>query len=72
MICVFGPNSPQNWYFPSKTVQAVQGRQAFVFCVVNVNIFKHFEDLKDLIIGNILKEKLVMSCVLDSFYLKIV
>ena len=33
-----------------KTEQAVQGLQAFAFCVVNVNstvVFKHFEDLKD-------------------------
>ena len=46
-----------------------------VYCVVNVNstvVFKHFEDLKDLIIWNILKEKLVLSCLLGSFYLKIV
>ena len=69
IICVFGPNSPQKWYFQSKTEQAVQGLQAFVFCVVNTNIFKHVEDL---IIGNILKEKLVMSCLLGSFFLKIV
>ena len=57
------------------TEQAVQGLQAFAFYVVNVNssvVFKHFEDLKDLIILNILKEKLVMYCLLGSFYLKIV
>ena len=50
-------------------------KQAFAFCVVDVNstvVFKHFQDLKDLIILNILKEKLVMSCLLGSFYLKIV
>ena len=42
-----------------KIEEAVQGLQAFAFCVVNVNstvVFKHFEDLKDLIILNILKE----------------
>ena len=58
-----------------KTEQAVQGLQAFAFCVVNINlsvVFEHSEDLKDLIILKILKEKLVMSCLLDSFYLKIV
>ena len=58
-----------------KTEQAVQGPQVFAFCVVDNNltvVFKHFEDLKDLIILNILKEKLVMSCLLGSFYLKIV
>ena len=46
-----------------KTEQAVGGLQAFAFCDVNVNstfVFKHFEDLKDLIILNILEEKLVM------------
>ena len=58
-----------------KTEKVVQGLQAFAFCAVNVNstvVFKHFEDLKDLIILNILKEKLVMSYLLGSFYLKIV
>ena len=58
-----------------ETEQAVQGLQAFAFCVINVTstvVFKHFEDLKDLTILNILKEKLVMSCLLDSIYLKIV
>ena len=57
------------------TEQAVQGLQAFAFYVVNVNssvVFKHFEDLKDLIILSILKEILVMFCLLGSFYLKIV
>ena len=47
----------------------------FAFCVVNVNsavVLKHFEDLRDLIILKILKEKLVMPCLLGSFYLKIV
>ena len=50
-----------------KTEQAIQGLQAFAFCIV-----QHFEDLKDLIILSILKEKLVMSCLLGSFYLEIV
>ena len=66
---------PQKKYFQLKTEQAVQGLQAFAFCVVNVNSsirFKHFENLKDLIILNILKENLVISCLLGSFYLKIV
>ena len=65
----------QKSYYQLKTEQAVQGLQVFVFCLVNVDstvIFKHFEDLKDLIILNIFKEKLVMSCLLGSFYLKIV
>ena len=62
-------------YFQSKTEQAVQGLSAFAFCVVNLNstvVFKRFEDLKDIIILNILKEKLVMSYLLGSLYLKIV
>ena len=49
----------QKRYFKSKTEQAVQGLQVFAFYVVNVNstaVFKHFEELKDLIILNILKE----------------
>ena len=44
----------------------------FAFCVVNVNstiIFEHFEDLKNLIILNILKDKLDISCFLGSFCL---
>ena len=58
-----------------KTEQAVQGLEELAFCVANVNstvIFKHFEDVKDLIILNIFKEKLVMSCPLGSFYIKVV
>ena len=65
----------QKSYYQLKTEQAVQGLQVFVFCLVNVDstvIFKHFEDLKDLIILNILKEILDMSCLLGYFYLKIV
>ena len=75
IILSFWTKFTQKRYFQLKTEQAVQGLQAFAFCVVNVNstvVFKHFEDLKDLIILNILKEKLVMSCLLGSFYLKIV
>ena len=44
--------------------QTVQGQQVLAFCIVNVNstvVLKHFEDLEDLIILNILKEELVMS-----------
>ena len=57
-------------YFQSKIEQAVQGLQAFAFCVLNVN--STVVDLKDHIILKILKEKLVISCLLGSFYLKIV
>ena len=65
----------QKAYFQSKTEQAVQGLQAFVFCIVNVNstvVLEHSEGLKNPIILNILREKLVISCLLGSFYLKIV
>ena len=57
-----------------KAEQAVQGLQAFLFCLVNGNstvIFKHLEDLKNLIILNILKEILVMSCLWALFILKL-
>ena len=75
IILSFWTKFTQKRYFQLKTEQAVQGLQAFDFCVINVHstvVFKHFEDLKYLIILNILKEKLVMSCLLGSFYLKIV
>ena len=39
-------------FFQLKTEQVVQGLQAFAFCVVKVNsnvVFKHFENLKDII-----------------------
>ena len=75
IILSFWTKFTQKRYFQLKTEQAVQGLQAFVFLVANVNsaiVFKHFEDLKDLIILIILKGKLVMSYFLASFYLKIV
>ena len=70
----FGPNLCKKRYFQSKKEQAVQGLQVFTFYVVKINsrvVFKHFEDHKDLIILSILKEKLVMSCLLGSFHLNI-
>ena len=66
---------PQKRYFQLKTEQVAQGLQEFAFCVVSLNsavVFTHFEDLKYLIILNILKEKLVMPSLLGSFYLKII
>ena len=46
-----------------RTEQAVQGLQAFAFCAVkNVNgrvVFRHFEDLEDLIVLNISKFKMI-------------
>ena len=75
MILSFWTKFTQKMYFQSKKEQAVKGLQTFAFCVVNVNstvIFEHFEDLEDPIILNILKETLVMSCLLGSFCLKIV
>ena len=65
----------QKRYFQSEAGQAVQGLKAHAFYVVKVYstiVFNHFEGLKDLIILNILKEKFVMSCLLASFYLRIV
>ena len=57
-------------YFQSKTEQVVQGLQAFVILNVNVTVaFEHFEDLKNLIILNILKEKLVIWLSLASWAL---
>ena len=75
IILSFWTKFTQKRYFQLKTEQAVQGLQAIAFCVVNVNstvAFKHYEDLKDLIILNISKEKLVASSLLGSFYVKIV
>ena len=74
MMLSFWAKFTQKRYFQLKTEQAVQRLQALAFCVVNFNstvVLKPFEDLKDLIIWNILKEKLVMSCLLASFYLKL-
>ena len=72
----FWTNFTLEWYLTQETEQAVQELQAFANNgVVNVNstvVFKNFEDLKDLIVWNILKEKLLKSCLLGSFYLKIV
>ena len=75
IILSFWTNFTQKRYFHLKTEQAVQGLQTFSFCVVNINstvVFKHYEDLKDFIILNILKEILVMSRLLGSFYPKII
>ena len=57
-----------------KTKQTVLALKVFAFYEVNVNssvVFKHFGDLKDLIILKILKERLVMSFRLGSFILKL-
>ena len=56
IILSFWTKFTQKRYFQSRTEQAVQGLQAFACYWVNVNstvVFKHFEDLKDLIILNI-------------------
>ena len=58
IILSFWSKVIQKRYFQLKTEQAVQGLQAFAFCVVNANsafIFQHFEDVKDLIILNLKK-----------------
>ena len=68
IIVSFWTKFTQKRYFQSKREQAVQGLQVFNFCVVNVNstVFKHFEDLKDLIfferkIGYVLPPGLFLS-----------
>ena len=63
-IWVFGPNLGKK-----VTEQNNQSNklQAFAFCIVKINstiVFEYFEDLKNLIILNILKEKLGISCLL--------
>ena len=73
-ILSFWTKFTQKGYFQSKTEQAVQGLPAFAFCAVKVIstiVLEHLEDLKNPIILNILKEKLVMSWLLDSFILKL-
>ena len=48
MILSFWTKFTQKGYFQSKTVQVVQGLQAFAFCAVEVNstvVSEHFEDL---------------------------
>ena len=56
-----------------RTEQTVQRLQAFAFCAVkNVNgrvVFRHFEDLKDLIVLNISKFKMI-SKVMIKFQTK--
>ena len=49
---IFAPNLPKKRYSQLKTEQAVLGLQASTFCVINFNstvVFKHFEDLRDMI-----------------------
>ena len=73
IILSFWTNFTQKRYFHLKTEQAVQGLQTFSFCVVNINstvVFKHFEDLKDLIILNILKENWLCLASWALFILK--
>ena len=69
IILIFWNKPTQKRYFQSKTEKAVQGLQAFAFCVVNFNstavelkfsLYEHFE------------KKWVISLILGSFYLKIV
>ena len=64
----------QKRYFLLKTEQAVQGPQEFAFCVANVNsnvVFKHFEDLIDLIILNMFKENWLCLAFFALFILKL-
>ena len=71
-ILKFSTKFTQKRYFQLETEQAVLGLQVLAFSKVKTVVFKHFEDLKDLIILHILKEKLVMLCLPGSFFLKIV
>ena len=60
LILSFWAKFTQKRYFQLKKEQIIQVLQAFVFCVVNFYsnlVSKYFEDLKDLIILNILKDK---------------
>ena len=75
MILSFCTKFPQKKVFPVENRTMSPRNTSLCIYIVNVNstvVFKHFEDLKDLIILSILKEKLVMSCLLGSFYLNIV
>ena len=52
IILSFWTKFTQKMYLQFETEQTIQGLQAIAFYVVNVNstiVFKHFEDLKDLI-----------------------
>ena len=60
-ILSFWTKFTQKGYFQSETEQAVQGLQAFAFCVVNVNstgVFQHVQGLKNLIILNIFEKEI--------------
>ena len=64
----------QKRYFQSKTEQAVQWLQAFAFCVVNIKsavVFKHYEDLKDLIIWTFWKKNWLCLASWALFILKL-
>ena len=70
MILSFCTKFPQKKVFPVENRTMSPRNTSLCIYIVNVNstvVFKHFEDLKDLIILSILKEKLVMSCLLGSF-----
>ena len=65
IILIFRAKFNQKRYFQLRTEQTVQGLQPFTYCAVKVNsavVFNYVEDLKDLNILNILKEKLIVLC----------
>ena len=69
IILSFWTKFTQERYFQLKTEQAVQGLQALAFCVVNVNltaVFKHFEDLEDLIILSISKVRMISKVIISN------
>ena len=74
IILSFGPNLPKK-VFPVDNRTSSPRTASVCFFIVKISstvVFKQFEDLRDVIILDILKEKLVMSCLEGFFYLKIV
>ena len=74
IILSFWPKFTQKWYFKLKSEQAVEELQAFAFGVVKVNsavVFKHFEDLKDLISWTFWKKNWLCLAFWALFILKL-
>ena len=74
IILSFWTKFTQKRYLQLKTEQAVQGLEAFAFCVVNVNlavVFKHFEDIEDLIFWTFWKKNWLCLAAWALFILKL-
>ena len=70
IILSFRTKFTQKSHFQLKTEQAVQGLQAFTFCVVKINwtiVFKNCEDLKELIIWVLEKSKWLVKSRLNLY-----